>query len=168
MLVFFSGFTYLLIGTLVNVRFIRDLIQGKDDSGHHSYHFYGYIFYSPSGLSLYAILWVLFHILKTGPTRNFVVCGVILSSLICVYMIWVFSSCPEIELCPWQTGSWPQTFRGCSARVNVQQVPLFAESIYQTQFSRVRESRNPWSNFDMEQSLRIRSNETLCGQGFQR
>ena len=131
------------------------------------FHTLGYIAYPECGLLLYMIVWMLLYILKTGPTRNSIVCVLIASSFFCWLTIWAFSLCLGDEMCPWQTGSWPQTFRGCSARVNIQQLPLFSESIYQTQFYRVRESRDSWSNFNMEQSLHVRGNETLCGQGFQ-
>lgn len=71
---------------------------------------------------------------------------------------------------PWYTGPVPHSFQGCNARVTPQQSPLFAEDIYKTQFHRmwhIESNEIPYNHtFDMELSLSIQRNATLCSQGF--
>lgn len=70
----------------------------------------------------------------------------------------------------WQTGSWPQSFRGCDARVGLQQSFLFTEVTYKTQFDRVKSIANGsllLHSFDKDAFQSIQSNSTLCSQGFE-
>lgn len=67
----------------------------------------------------------------------------------------------------WHTGSAPQSFTGCEARVEPQQSLLFTPEIYWTQFPRIVQVENfTFAKFDPGRSLNIRSNQTLCYQGF--
>ncbi|MCJ1265016.1 hypothetical protein MMC22_004891 [Lobaria immixta] len=71
----------------------------------------------------------------------------------------------------WQTGSWPQSFRGCDARVGPQQSFLFTEVTYKTQFARVQTLHANGTvlhhSFDKDAFQSIQSNSTLCSQGFE-
>ena len=78
----------------------------------------------------------------------------------------------------WSTGSVPQSFRGCDARVEVEQASLFRTDIYYTQFARttdiIHNNSTPEDakytdclpTFDMERFRSIQRNQTLCDQGF--
>ena len=68
----------------------------------------------------------------------------------------------------WHTGFAPQSFTGCEARVEPQQSPLFTPEIYWTQFPRVIQGgeNSSFTKFDPGPSLNIRTNQTLCYQGF--
>ena len=78
----------------------------------------------------------------------------------------------------WSTGTVPQSFRGCDARVEPNQASLFETDIYYTQFAR---TMYHYPNgtlkgtklyvifhqiFDMERFRSIRVSRALCGQGF--
>lgn len=68
----------------------------------------------------------------------------------------------------WRTSSWPQSFRGCDARVGPQQSVLFTEVTYKTQFARVDINGSfPVHTFDKDAFQSIQSNSTLCSQGFE-
>ena len=71
----------------------------------------------------------------------------------------------------WSTGSVPQSFRGCNARVGLQKSSLFEPDIYNTQFARIihiyDNGTNSSPDFDMELSHSIQVNQTLCDQGFE-
>ena len=73
----------------------------------------------------------------------------------------------------WSTGTVPQSFRGCDARVESQQSSLFLPDIYNTQFARTvsfyKNSTMEWTYhpaFNMELFHSIRMSQNLCGQGF--
>ena len=78
----------------------------------------------------------------------------------------------------WSTGTVPQSFRGCDARVEPSQAYLFETDTYHTQFARTV-YLNPngtlgrgrlyftfYQTFDMDRFRSIQENQTLCGQGF--
>ena len=71
----------------------------------------------------------------------------------------------------WRTRSWPQSFRGCDARVGPQQSFLFTEVTYKTQFARTKifHGNGSWpvDSFDKDAFQSIQSNSTLCSQGFE-
>lgn len=75
------------------------------------------------------------------------------------------------SLWAWQTRSWPQSFRGCDARVRPQQSFLFTEVTYKTQFARVVTTHANGTVivhlFDKDAFQSIQSNSTLCSQGFE-
>lgn len=76
----------------------------------------------------------------------------------------------------WSTGTVPQSFRGCDARVEPQQAFLFLADTYNTQFARTMYNHSNHTQpsrvgpaylaFDMELSRSIQMNQTLCNQGF--
>ena len=73
----------------------------------------------------------------------------------------------------WSTGTVPQSFRGCDARVESQQWSLFLPDTYNTQFARtvsVYENSTMrldyYPAFNMELFHSIQMSQTLCGQGF--
>ena len=79
----------------------------------------------------------------------------------------------------WSTGTVPQSFRGCDARVEPNQASLFETDTYYTQFARTM-YLNPngtlkrgklyftfYQTFDMDRFRSIQENQTVCGQGFE-
>ena len=72
---------------------------------------------------------------------------------------------------PWIMISLPSISTTCNARVSPQQLPLFEESVYQSQFARILD-RNKYSDdqivpFNQTSFLSVQSNETLSYQGFE-
>lgn len=77
----------------------------------------------------------------------------------------------------WSTGTVPQSFRGCAARVEPTQASLFETDIYYTQFARTIYTHSNstldydyevlYPIFDMERFRSIQVNKTLCNQGIQ-
>ena len=75
----------------------------------------------------------------------------------------------------WSTGSMPQSFKGCDARIKPEQAPLFNTDIYYAQFARTwyiagnntHGHRLFYKLCDMERFRSIQVNQTLCGQGFE-
>ncbi len=75
------------------------------------------------------------------------------------------------------TGTQPQSFRGCDARVEPKQASLFATDIYHTQFARTKYNYSNYpigsglgpfyQSFDIEPFRNIQMNQTLCDRGFE-
>ena len=71
----------------------------------------------------------------------------------------------------WHTGTLPQSFRGCEARVGPAQSSLFTEHIYASQFARIQNANSSadsggFLEFDMQAFDAIRHDQILCNQGF--
>ena len=74
----------------------------------------------------------------------------------------------------WSTGTVPQSSRGCDARVEPNQVPLFETDMYYTQFARTWYTLGNstigavfYTTCDIERFRSIQANHTLCAQGFE-
>lgn len=71
----------------------------------------------------------------------------------------------------WDISPIPQSFRGCESRVGPEQLSLFTEDIYKTQFARIviiaANQTILYLGFDKELSISIQTNQKLCNQGFE-
>ena len=92
-----------------------------------------------------------------------------LTILICVG-IYYASSAHTFMLVGWHTGPFPQSSRGCEARVGPAQSSLFTEHIYASQFARIQNAdfydNGSFLEFDMQAFDAIRHDQILCNQGF--
>ena len=106
---------------------------------------------------------------------NLIAC-LFLLTLICVGIlvgIYYASSAHSFPVVGWYTGPFPQTFRGCEARVGPAQSSLFTEHTYASQFARIPKANlsgdydeNVFLEFDMQAFDAIRHDQILCNQGF--
>ena len=101
-----------------------------------------------------------------SKSKTVIVIGACLFGL----LSWVY--CALLPFRTWFTGTLPQSFKGCDARVESKQASLFEADMYYTQFARTIYRYNhttvvDYLTFDMERFRSIQVNQTLCDQGFE-
>ena len=118
------------------------------------------------------------------PQSSKLTFGTVLVICACLFGLLSWAYCalvsPEKDGKPflhaWSTGTVPQSFRGCDARVEPSQVSLFETDIYYTQFARAtyiiysnstRRYKLYDSPFDMERFRSIQMDQNLCNHGFE-